>query len=66
MHPFTVFFAALLLLGAASLVSGRSSDPRVKSLAGGLGFGFFLIAVACVAAGLWEAWSPWQVELTRR
>ena len=66
MHPFTVMVAALAALIASGVVGSRTDKPRLKAAMQGATLLALLVFLGCVALGLWQAWSPWELEVVER
>ncbi len=63
---FIVFASALVALIVFSIIGSKVADPRVKAAANGVG-GAAVVVILCVILFLmWQAWSPWDLDLVRR
>ena len=66
MHPFTVMVAALVALFASATVGSRTDKPELRAAMQGVVLLSLLLLLGCIAMGLWQAWSPWELEVAKR
>lgn len=59
-----IFLASLVMLFINTAVAMRSKNPKVLEMTTAISTVLVILVIVCVAIGLWEAWSPW--ELARR
>lgn len=66
MHPFALLLASTAALFVSGSIGARTKNPRLKAAMGGAVLASLLVLLGTVAAGLWEAWSPWELRLVER
>lgn len=66
MHPFVVLVLAVAALFLSAAVGARTRNQKLKASMQGTTMVAMLVVLGCVAVGLWDAWSPWELELVEK